>query len=1192
MRNHSKKLKRDFARSSSSKKGQVLICTWVFLAFLGSQRTGVALAGPLDQSSSVWAKSADFGSSAENSQGRISQVVRQSAFGIICPTDWRKCIEITLSSEFCHPLQRATLKIDRSVFLRTGEGLSQWPVEHGHVELLNWRDELKFTASLDKPDSARLADRLRLPAVKDAEGASTGPVHPIPPRQVVVTTSADTLKDSSEPIGPLQDPLQVHGPQLPPDFAASQSIDAPSKAADFGPTPPPSADRSGKGLTSSESFKSPNTSDEGQPREGQTPDGGAILDVPLPGVDADDQKGLKVLDTWGTFRMLNVLPDINPGQAFILRDWYRTNRDQAVLARELRLPPGWSSRSSDRESLKLSSGAATLDIVNITPPANAPAGDYTLQLVHHFEGQSSPPISIPITIKPYYKLRVNADSLPPALSQGEPVALDIYLKNYGNTPLNLTPSCTSNLLGRFEFSPKVVSLQPGEGGIVRVNASNFAATGLQNSWVMNFKFTSDDRQELGKCSASSSVFADALNRARVYENTIDTQLQWLYASDGKLTDLVWQWSGSGYINSKRSRKVDFFLQVPGEHANGSQDPTYKGRLSLYDVEWRVDLGDSTYTLSPLTQPGVLARGLRLYRHWHNYQAALFALKERDYTLNTPKRGKQTGGSLICTTDAADVSLEVLDKRRQDTIDTTALSPNQRVYSLQLRTVPRAWGRLLATIARNGPCELYPQESESWACQIGWQTPFKSRWQGSAVMTQQQPGYWGSVQDRREASLALSREYRGIYLSLQGFYGRDNLRAIPTKSGLQSEFLGLNLRRALPWRLRGSLGLNYRRKFDKTQKSEDDSSHGICPGLAYSGDILSVDSTLQIFRARDYLKNYTRWPQLQPQLNVECQVLSNLRLFWNASWGTSPIQVPFASSTGHRLGLFWNTSDKLQLNFATNFSNSQNQRNQNYSTDLTWRPWSSHLVKLTYNSNLYPRTSTPKGHALTLNYSIFFGLPSGRSTGCDLRGQISDEQDPKSSHRYIVCLGGRKSLTSESGQYIFSNVPAGSYPLWIENLPPGKVENDSGIQTVDLITGKLAKRDLKVASGARIGGYIRLYRDDKRVIPSEQGHLVIAQGEASSVEGIPGAVVTLREETGTRRLVALTNAQGHFEFGQVHPGRWVVAALEVQIPENYKLESASEQVVEVTPGGDYDLDWRVVGVQRKIKMLNSRQRPGS
>lgn len=1088
---------------------------------------------------------------------------------------WRAAAKRAQWPDFCPtPLRASVCKVDQIAFRQIDGGQLNLTDQLGKDDLFAWQGDSKCWTSICKLRQSQLLLPHQLPVASGAAAPSAGE-STLPSRQVIATTLKEP-QNATDLIGPPSCVVELQGPPVSHSSLALEPADvATANAPTTGQETPIATMPGGQTAPTAE--------------KGEVSVGNDLQDVPEPGDDSDDSGRIRVLDTWGTFRLLNTLPDINPGHAFILRDWYRTNREQASIVRELRLPPGWKSRSADQETLNITSKSALLNIVSIMPAANAPAGDYTCQIIHHFEDQASPPITIPVTIKPYFKLGVNAESLPPALSQGEPVSLSIYLKNFGNTSVQIHPKYTSNLLGKIEFSPASLTMQPGEGGVFRVDASNIVSTGLQNDWVLNCRFLTNDDRELGKCSAGSSIFASGLNRARTYENSIDTQLQWLYASDGNLTDLVWQWSGSGYINAKRTRKVDFFLQVPGENYNGSQDPTYKGRLSFYDLDWRVDLGDSTYILSPLTQPGVLARGLRVYRNWRNYQAALFALKERDYTLNKSKPGKQLGGSLIWTTDAAEYIFEILDKRRLNSIDTTALSPDQRVYSAQMRTIPRAWGRLLATLARNGPCKLFPQESESWAYQIGWQAPFKSRWQGSAVWTTQQPGYWGGIQDRREGSLALSREWRGIYLNLQGFYGRDNLRSDPSKSGLQSTYLGLTLRRALPWRLRGSLGMNYRRKLDRTQMSENDSAHGIAPGLAYSGDIFSIDSTLQVFRARDYLKNYARWPQLQPQLNVECQLLSNLRLFWNGSWGTSPIQVPFVGSTGHRLGLFWNTSDRVQLNFATSFTNSQNQRNQNYSTEVTWRPWDSHLIKLNYNSNLYPRTNTPNGHTFTLNYSIFFSLPSGRSTGCDLRGQVTDEQDPKSSHRYIVCLGGRKSLTSESGQYVFSNVPAGNYPVWVENLPPGKVENDSGIQMVDLTTGQLSKRDIKVASGAKIQGYVRIYRDDKKVTTNDLGHLVLSDGDASRVEGIAGAVITLKEETGTRRLVSLTDAEGRFEFGQVHPGKWVVVALEVPVPENYKLSSATEQTIEVGPSSEYNLDWKIVGVQRKIKMLSSPSR---
>ncbi len=946
-------------------------------------------------------------------------------------------------------------------------------------------------------------------------------------------------------------------------------------------------------ITHALSPQSPSASDEANLPAVPAPDVasnseriGEVLGPHLPApskLRSDEGQLLQTRDSWGTYRLLNPTIEINPGQAFLMRNWYQTSRQAVSVQRRLQLPDGWKVGSNFRTTLDLTDNAATLDLVTILPPSNVPAGTYSCVLIHEFDGMPSPPLSIPVVVKPYYKVYVNTESLPPAISQDQAVSLDIRLENLGNTPVEITPECVSNLSAKITFTPDKIRLLPSERGSVRFSGRDVHLLGYQSDWVLNFSFRGQDDQLLGKASAQCPVYTNSLDRGRTYENSIDTQLQWLYASDGKLQDLVWQWSGSGYVNRARSRQVDFFLQVPGERSNGSQDPTNKGRFSLIDVDWRIDLGDATYVLSPLTQPGILARGARLYRTWHQLQLALFAAKERDYTANAAKSGSQVGGAATWTTDGGEYLFEVLNKRRQDISDTTLNSPHQRIFSASYRSVPKSWGRIVATVARNDKARDFPVESKRWAYQFNWTTPFKSRWQGSILWTQQQYGYWGSTQNRKEGSLFFSRQYAPLYVSLQGFFGRDNPGSESANSALQSQSAVLSLRKNLPKNLKGSLGLNYRRKFDLVQFSENDSSNGITPGLSYAGELLSIDGTCEVYRARDYLRNFTKWPQLNPQLSVEYQLLPILRVYWRGNWGATPLQVPFDGSTGHTLGLFWNLSSLADVSFSSNFTNSDNQRNLSYNTSVNWRPWPTHTLKFNYNANLYPRSTSPKTHTLMLNYSIYFGLPSGRSTGCALRGRVRDEQDPKSSHRYIVCLGGRKSFTSESGQYIFSDVPAGSYPLWLENLPPGKVEDDLGVQTVRLASGKLEKRDLLTTSAARISGHVRILRDDNKIVTDDRGQLTL-KDSGGTVEGVAGAVITGKEEDSSRRIVAVTDAQGYFEFNQLRPGKGTVEAVDLPVPEEYKLDSPSSQVVTVQPDSNYDLEWRIVPIARHIKML--------
>ncbi len=659
----------------------------------------------------------------------------------------------------------------------------------------------------------------------------------------------------------------------------------------------------------------------------------------------------------------------------------------------------------------------------------------------------------------------------------------------------------------------------------------------------------------------------------------------LYATTGRSQDLVWQWSGSGHVNSARTRKADFFLQLPSQGSNGSQDPTYKARLSLTDQNWQIDVGDTTFLLAPMVQAGFLGRGARFYTAWANKQIALFGLKERDYTANKSKVGSQIGATYAIINDNNSLNIDLLTKRRQEQSELVTLSDYQRIAGIQYKWMVGPWGRMTAFLGRNCASTPYPQEKGRWAYQIGWQTPFKSLWQGSAVWTWQQPGFWGSAQDRKEVSFSFARELRGIFTSVQGFYGRDNLDNNPIKAGLITNTYSINWRRKLFWHFNGTLGINYRARVDRVQLSEDDSSHGIAPGFSVSSGALSIDGVLQIYRARDVLRNVKRFPKWQPQLNVSYQLMENFGVTWNGSWGSDPLQIPFSPSTTNRVGLVWNVSESADMSFSSNFSNSPTQRTHSYNSSVTWRPFVDHLVKLNYTTNLYPRSATNTYRFLTLNYSIFFSIPSGRSLSSDLRGKVTDESDPKSSHRYIVCLGGYKNLSDTSGRYAFTDIPAGDYPIWLENLPPGKVEISGGITRQKLEAGKSEKRDLAISQASRISGTIQIVRDSKKIVTDSAGQLVVSDSAKNDETGIAGAVLSLKEAQGSTRIAAISDKFGNFDFGQVHPGKWVIEVVEVDIPENFCLETSKVTEIDVAPNEPVTLNWRVVAQKRQIKMIN-------
>ncbi len=360
--------------------------------------------------------------------------------------------------------------------------------------------------------------------------------------------------------------------------------------------------------------------------------------------------------------------------------------------------------------------------------------------------------------------------------------------------------------------------------------------------------------------------------------------------------------------------------------------------------------------------------------------------------------------------------------------------------------------------------------------------------------------------------------------------------------------------------------------------------GVIPGLIYSGELVTVDGSVGISGGHFEGKRRGRLVHYQPQVKVELQALSALRVYWNGSWGANPQSSSTRSTTSHKLGLFWNASTRATFSFASHFSNAQNQRSQNYISGFTWRPRNDHVLKCTYNARAFPRRRLAKSHVFTLDYSIFFSLPSGRSIGGKLRGCVSDERDPRSTHQYIVCLGGRKSMVNRAGRYRFDNVPEGEYPLWLENIPQAKIESDSGMQKVRLARGKLETKDLRVTDVSQICGTLLITRDDKKIVSDDVGRLKFGEQEMSATNGFQGATVSLQEVGGTRRLAAKTDANGAFIFGRVRPGKWVVEIYKAAIPPNHQIRGSAREVITVDAGMEYALKWEIVPIKRKLKML--------
>jgi len=240
------------------------------------------------------------------------------------------------------------------------------------------------------------------------------------------------------------------------------------------------------------------------------------------------------------------------------------------------------------------------------------------------------------------------------------------------------------------------------------------------------------------------------------------------------------------------------------------------------------------------------------------------------------------------------------------------------------------------------------------------------------------------------------------------------------------------------------------------------------------------------------------------------------------------------------------------------------------------------------------------NALFLEYSIPLGVPLARrkSVGA-VKGRVYDEETGRGIANTVVRLNGATAVTDSSGNYIFPAVRPGAYYLALDasQLAIEKMPTRASQQRVTVVGGQDAVVNVGFARGAVVAGRVALFRpkDDEPppVVSGTPGTTPPSNGNGAGggrngegnglVEagGIPNVFLELSSDSEVLR--AVSDARGHFSFGNVRPGKWVLKAHAAKLPEHHRMEKDTFEL-ELRPGETRSVVIRVVPKRRPVRII--------
>lgn len=199
----------------------------------------------------------------------------------------------------------------------------------------------------------------------------------------------------------------------------------------------------------------------------------------------------------------------------------------------------------------------------------------------------------------------------------------------------------------------------------------------------------------------------------------------------------------------------------------------------------------------------------------------------------------------------------------------------------------------------------------------------------------------------------------------------------------------------------------------------------------------------------------------------------------------------------------------------------------------------------------------------LDYVVPLRVPVPRRlAGGRASGTVVDAADGRGVEGVLLRLAGRATVTDRHGRWSLEGLPAGAHSLEVDRLSLGldRIPDAAMPLRVVVADGRTARVDLRLARSTRVLGNVR---------------------RAPSHAGEAGVEVTLSR--GAERHRQTTDAWGRFDFPDLAPGRWLLAARHPALPANHSLVPDTV-ALELAPGERREVSLRVVPRARPVRII--------
>ncbi len=827
---------------------------------------------------------------------------------------------------------------------------------------------------------------------------------------------------------------------------------------------------------------------------------------------------------------------------------------------DYQLPSKWQVITASRDVTFRGYEKKSL-LLSLKIPRDCLPGDQQIGILMQGENEETEFFTVPVSIDSVQNIKVSVYELPGMIVAGDTIHFKTLVRNSGNTPELVDLKLENGMIG----NGQPLTILPGESVTLEGEAySNARAIKNENSiYRLDYIYGGQQKSEF----LSVEVVPLSNKEVDIYER-MPTEIGLIYL--GRQTSQPYadafqiEARGSGEIDTAKGIEMEYLIRTPDRQDVALFSNFDEYYLKITSSEADLTAGDYTLRVSRLAEENRFGRGLDFEKKFKNVSIGSFYQKARFFADINDAMGVYTNFSIDSSISGKGYSFV---KRFTDE-SRSIISGGTFNYNYKQNFL------LTSELSSS----VNSDNTTGYALQTGVMHNLNNL-SYFVDLLYADKNYYGFYQN-------------SVFLNSNVRYKLDRFTfSIGTNINNVNPSLD-TLYIASPYSRNYNAGIDYRispshrvsvfaiQRFrsDRLRENRFNYEEQVFR-LAYRfrKENWNLYNALEYGRARNFRiegNNFFDQFNLQSQLSynlskkisfgLNSQLLNTVRY----TEDSQELILIIGGEASYRRNKNFSTSLKAQ----TNYLREEYTQNRNLFTwDTDWRFNDNHSVNASFNYTLLRLTTDRTDFFISARYKYNFGVPIRKKNSFGkVKGRIISEGGAKVNY-LPVRLNGHTAITDNKGNFVFENIPVGTYNMTIDqrSFGPYEMVDKSLFTTIAVTEGDTVEIYGKVVKGGKI-----------------KGRIVFSREEA------PGRVNT-KEKKGRKAMIYFTNEKeqkvtvtdnkGRFEYGILTPGIWNVKVVPTGWKDDYTLDANIKQV-EIKAESDSEVVFRATPKKRRIRFL--------